>query len=45
MKLHAITNGIAIFTSDNGKIISTPITQGAKDVLEWYYHNVPANQY
>lgn len=44
MKLHAITNGFAIFTSDNGKIISEPITQDAKDVLEWYYNNIPANQ-
>ena len=45
MKLHAITNGFAVFTSSDGKIISEPITQGAKDVLAWYYHNIPANQY
>ena len=44
MQLHAITKTQAIYTADNGKIIAEPITQGAKAVLDWYYHNMPANQ-
>ena len=44
MKLHAITNGRAIYTSTNGKIIAEPITQGARAVLEWNAHHTPANQ-
>lgn len=44
LKLHAITNGRAIYTSSTGKIISERITQDAKAVLDWYVHNVPANQ-
>ena len=43
-KLHAITNGRAIYTSSTGKIIAEPITQGARAVLDWYVHNIPANQ-
>ena len=42
MELRAITNGYAIYKS-KGKIIAEPITQGAKAVLDWYVHNVPAN--
>lgn len=44
LKLHAITKDRAIYTSSTGKIIAEPITQGAKAVLDWYVHNVPANQ-
>lgn len=44
LKLHAITNGRAIYTSSTGKIIAERITQDAKAVLDWYVHNVPANQ-
>ena len=44
LKLHAIMNGRVIYTSSTGKIISEPITQDAKAVLDWYVHNVPANQ-
>lgn len=44
MKLHAITNGFAVFTSSDGKIISEPITQEAKAILDWYCYNIPANQ-
>ena len=43
LKLHAITNGRAIYTSSTGKIIAERITQGAKDILDWYMHNIPAN--
>lgn len=44
MKLHAITNDTAIFTSNAGQIIAQPITQGARAVLEWNAHHIPANQ-
>lgn len=44
LKLHAITNGRVIYTSSTGKIIAERITQDAKDILDWYVHNVPANQ-
>lgn len=43
LKLHAIMNGRAIYTSSAGKIIAEPITQEAKAVLDWYVHNIPAN--
>ena len=42
MELHAITNGYAIYKS-NGKIIAEPITQGARQILEWTARNIPAN--
>lgn len=45
MKLHAIANGIAVFTSDNGQIISEPITHDAKMILDWFYKRIPANEY
>ena len=44
MKLHAIGNGYAIYTTTKGQIIAEPITQGAKDVLMWNAKNIPANQ-
>lgn len=44
LKLHAIMNGRVIYTSSTGKIIAETITQDAKAVLDWYVHNVPANQ-
>ena len=37
-------NGRAIYTSSTEKIIAERITQGAKDILDWYVHNIPANQ-
>ena len=42
MELHAIINGYAIYKS-KGKIIAEPITQGARDVLEWNARNIAAN--
>jgi len=43
MKLHAITNGYAVYTSNKGEIVAEPITQGARDVLAWYARNTVAN--
>lgn len=43
MKLLAIGGGCAVY-SIGGKIRAEKITQGARDVLDWYYHNVPANE-
>lgn len=42
-KLHALLDGFVVFTSSTGQIISEPITQDAKQVLDWYSKNVPAN--
>ena len=43
MKLLAIGSGCAVYSID-GKIRAEKITQGARDVLDWYYHNIPANE-
>ena len=43
MRIHAITDRFVIYITDDGRIVSQPISQGARDVLEWHARNVPVN--
>ena len=43
MELHAITKDYAIYTNGNGGIYAETITQEARAVLDWYNHNIAAN--
>lgn len=43
MRLHAIKNSYAIYTSASGEIIAEPIEQEARAVLKWHAQNMPAN--
>lgn len=45
MKIHAILKDRVIFTTDEGNIITEPLSQDAKVILQWFSANVPANQY
>ena len=44
MRIHAIKDGYVIYTSDSGEIIAQPMDKEARAVLDWYWHNIPANQ-
>ena len=44
MKLHAITKDKVIFTTNKGNIITETLAQDAKDILNWYWRKMPANQ-
>lgn len=44
MELLLIKNNFVIYKTNEGNICAVQIDQQAKDILDWYVHNVPANQ-
>ena len=43
VEIKAIRDGYVIYTLENGKTVAIPMDKQARDVLEWYTRNTPAN--
>lgn len=43
MELRAVLKDKVLFTTNDGKIITEQIGQDAKQILDWYVRNIPAN--